>query len=213
MRAWNVTVSVGIDGDARDLAGRGVDARGQVDGDDGQPAGVDPLDQRGRLRARRPVEPGAEQGVDHDVAPFDGVGLDRLPARLAKHSRRDPAVATVRAAAADDREPARVGIHAHRLVRDRCAGPLHQLGRRGREARGTPPRRRASRPPCRAARSPRRSRAHHSSRTTQAAPAIVCECVSETSISRMPTRSANPRCGRSASRPASAARRSRCPSR
>ena len=54
------------------------------------------------------MEAGAEEGVDHHVAAFDGVGLDGLPARLAEHAGGDAPVTTVRAGAADDGEPARV---------------------------------------------------------------------------------------------------------
>ena len=136
------------------------------------------------------VEAGAEEGVDHDVAAFDGVGLDGLPARLAEHAGGDPPVAAVRAAAADDGEPARVR-DTRASPRTRRRRPPAPSGRaRSPGSRGTPPRRPASRPRCRAPRTPSRSRAQPSSRTTQAAPAIVWEWVSETSISRMPTRSA-----------------------
>ena len=146
-----------VDGRAGDLAGRRVDAGGEVDGDDRQPAGVDPLDHRRRLGSRSTVEAGAEEGVDHDVAALDRVGLDGLAARLAEHAGGDPAVAAVRATAADDGEPARVRDTraSPRRRRRRLPAPSGRAPSPG--SRGTPPRRPASRPRCRAPRTPSRS--------------------------------------------------------
>ena len=59
----------GLDGCAGHLAGRGVDARRQVDGDDFRIARVDRLDQPGGVRARLAREAGAEEGV------YDHLGL------------------------------------------------------------------------------------------------------------------------------------------
>ena len=105
---WNVTVNAASTAapgtspvDASTPEGRSIETTGS-------PAALIALDQRGRLGSRRPVEAGAEEGVDDDVGAFDGIGLDRLPARLAQHPRGDSAVAAVRAAAADDGEPPRV---------------------------------------------------------------------------------------------------------
>ena len=136
------------------------------------------------------MEAGAEERIDHHITAFDGVGLDRLPARLAEHAGSDPAVAAVRALAADDGEAARVRVHTHRLVGDGAACPLHQVERGEREAGerllgGLHLCRGAERLVPRPDHPSQRSR-----RTTQEAPAIVWEWVSETSISRMPTRSA-----------------------
>ena len=47
---WNVTVSDALTAAPATSPGRRVDAGGQVDGDDRQPAGVDPLDHRRRVR-------------------------------------------------------------------------------------------------------------------------------------------------------------------
>ena len=90
------------------------------------------------------MEAGAEERVDHDVGAGRVVGLLRVATRLAQHPRRDPPVAAVRAAPADDGEASRVGEGPHRLVGDGGAGALHQLAGGVRDSRGTAPRPRAS---------------------------------------------------------------------
>ena len=119
---------------ARRLAGGRVDSRGKIDGDDRGGGGVDPLDQRGGLRARLAAEPRAEERIDDHVGLLDGRGLDGVATRLPEDARRDPPVAAVRARSADDGEPAGVGKRVERLARDRGSGALHQLCRRLREA-------------------------------------------------------------------------------
>ena len=181
LRPWKVTVSVGADGLARDLAGRRVDARGNVDGDDRRRGGVDPLDRRRRLGARLAVEARAEERVDDHVGLLDGGRLDRVAALLAQDPRGDPPVAAVRAAAADDGDPARVGEALQHLARDRRAGPLHQL-RRALRVAGIALLGRAH--------LGRACRAAQASATTHTAEASSRECVIERSIAPAPTRSA-----------------------
>ena len=94
------------DGRAGDLARRGVDPGRDVDGHDRGRCGVDPLDRRGRLLARRAVEAGPEEGVHDHVRLLDRGRLDRVPALLAQDPGGDAPVAAVRAAAADDGDPA-----------------------------------------------------------------------------------------------------------
>ena len=93
----------------------------------GRRCGVDPLDRRRRLLARRAVEAGPEERVDDHVRLLDRGRLDRVAALLAEDPGGDPPVAAVRAAAADDGDPARVGKRCMHLARDRRAGALHQL--------------------------------------------------------------------------------------
>ena len=121
----------------RDLAGRRVDARGHVDGDHRCRGGVDPLDRRRRVGARLAVEARAEQRVDDHVGLLDGSRLDGVEALVPQNPRRDPPVAPVRTAAADDGHPVRIGEELQHLAGDRSAGPLHQL-RRGLRIAGIP---------------------------------------------------------------------------
>ena len=60
---WKVTVTSASHRRSLDLAGRGVDAGGDVGRHDRGPAAVDRLDRGVRGRARRPREPGAEDRV------------------------------------------------------------------------------------------------------------------------------------------------------
>ena len=68
-----------------------------------------------------PVEAGAEERVDDHVGLDDRrvLGRARDLRRRLEHLERDPAVAAVRAAAADGHEPNRVREAAHRLLGDR----------------------------------------------------------------------------------------------
>ena len=187
---------VGLDRLPGDLAGRGVDPGRQIHRDHRATRVVHALDRPGRVRSGLAVEAGPEEGVDDDVGAGRVVGLLRVATCLAQHARSDPPVAAVRAAPADDGEATRVGKGPQRLVGDGGARALHQLagglriagisllGRahllggeerlvhhegRGRRTGGA------------------------SSSATHVAAATVCECVSETSISRIPTRSAKRR--------------------
>ena len=114
-------------GAGSDLAGGRIDARRDVDRDDRRAGGVDPLDRRRRLLPRLAVETRAEERVDDQIGLLDRGRLDRIAALLAQDPGRDPAVAAVRAAAADDRDPARVGEPLQHLARNGRAGALHQL--------------------------------------------------------------------------------------
>ncbi len=118
----------GADGAGRDLSGGRIDSGWDVDGDDRRSGGVDPLDRRRRFLARLAVEAGAEERVDDHVRLLDRRRLDGVPPFLAQDPGRNPAVAAVRAAAADDRDPARIGEPLHHLAGDRRSGALHQLG-------------------------------------------------------------------------------------
>ena len=64
LAAWKVTVTSALGRGAFDLAGRAVDARGDVGRDDGRAALVHRLDRLLRGRARGAVEAGAEDRVD-----------------------------------------------------------------------------------------------------------------------------------------------------
>ena len=114
---------VGPDGRTLDLAGVGDHARGEVDGDDRHAGSVHLLDRAAASGLRLAAEAGTEQRVDQDVA-LDAL-LGRPPGR-AQHLERDPAVAAVRAAAADGAERACVRVPTHRLLGDGAPGPLHQ---------------------------------------------------------------------------------------
>ena len=154
MLAWNVTVSEALTAAPATSPVEASTPEGRSTETTGSPQALIRSISAAASGPGRSVEPGAEQRVDHDVAPLDGIGLDGLAARLAQHARGDPPVAAVRAAAADDGEPAR--------MRDTPASPRRRPRRPpAPSARapspgspGTPPRRRASRPPCRAPRSP-----------------------------------------------------------
>ena len=74
------------------------------------------------------MEARPEERVDDHVGLLDGRRLDRVSPFLAQDPGRNPAVAAVRAAAADDGDPARVGVALQHLARDRRTGALHQLG-------------------------------------------------------------------------------------
>ena len=100
----------------------------------------------------------------------------RGPARARRRARRRRS----RPCRTRPRRVARRGSGASDLVGDAPARALHQLER---PARDTPPRRRASPPPCRAARSVIRTAS-----TTPTAAASPCEWVIERSISPAPTR-------------------------
>ena len=112
---------------AADLSRGRVDTRGDVDGDDRRTGCVDPLDRRGRLLTRLAVESRPEERVDDHVGLLDCGRLDRVAAFLAQDPSGDPAVAAVRAAAADDGDPARIGEPMHHLARYRRTRALHQL--------------------------------------------------------------------------------------
>ena len=84
-----------------------------------------------------PLEAGAEERVDDHVGLLDSGRLDCVETLVAQNSRRDPAVASVRTAAADDGDPVRVGEELQHLASDCGAGPLHQL-RRGLRVAGIP---------------------------------------------------------------------------
>ena len=134
LRAVERHRQVGVDRGTVDLAGRGVDAGGKVDGQDGDAARVDALDQARGLGPGRPVEAGAEQSVDHHVRAREIVGLDRIASRVAQESCGDAPVPAVRSSAADDREAAGVRERAKRLTGHRRRRALHQLVRRVRVA-------------------------------------------------------------------------------
>ena len=92
---WNVTVNAALTAtpatspvDASTPDGRSTETTGI-------PAPVDPVDHGGRLRARRPVEAGAEERRRR-LAALDRIGLDRLAARVAEDAGGDSAVAAVR---------------------------------------------------------------------------------------------------------------------
>ena len=74
------------------------------------------------------MEAGAEERVDDHVGLLDGDRLDRVATLLAEDACGDPAVTSVRAVAADNRDPARVGEPQQHLAGDRRTRPLHQLG-------------------------------------------------------------------------------------
>ena len=76
---------------------------------------------------RLAVESRPEERVDDHVGLLDCGRLDRVAAFLAQDPSGDPAVAAVRAAAADDGDPARIGEPLHHLARDRRTRALHQL--------------------------------------------------------------------------------------
>ena len=127
LRPWNVTVTAAR---TAAVAISPVDAStpdGTSIGDDRSAGGVDPLDRGCRLLARLAVEAGPEQRVDDHVGLLDCRRLDGVAALLTQDPRRDPAVAAVRAAAADDGDPAGVGEALEHLARDGGAGALHQL--------------------------------------------------------------------------------------
>jgi hypothetical protein len=114
---------------ARDLAGRGVHARGQVDRHDRLPGAVHRRDRACRILARLAVEPGAEERVDDDVRLLDRrvVGRARSLAGGLEHLEGDSAVTAVRAPTAHGDEPLRVGEAKHRLLGHGAARPRHQL--------------------------------------------------------------------------------------
>src|SRR5207245_1301421 len=104
---------VGIHRRTGDLAGGRVDAGGKVDRKDACVRVVDLLDQSRRVGARLAGETGAEEGVDDHLGIAE-LGLPRLRVNDANFLARgvemaggDTSVAAVRAAAADDRPPAR----------------------------------------------------------------------------------------------------------
>ena len=111
------------------LAGRGVDARREVDRDDRRRGGVDRLDLFRGLLARLAVEARPEERVDDHVCVVQRRILDRpgRPPCLLQHLDRDPPVTAVRALAADRDEPTRLREAPHRLLGDRPARPRHQL--------------------------------------------------------------------------------------
>ena len=89
---------------------------------------VHPADNELRLRPRRAVEARSEESVDDDLVAVELVRLVGDMSRLAENARRDPPVSSVRAAAADTREGRRARKGEHRLARDGRPGALHQLG-------------------------------------------------------------------------------------
>ena len=196
-------------GHARDLARRGVDARGEVHGDDGGTGGVHPLDQRRRLGPGLPGEAGAEEGIDDHVCALDRMRLDGVATGFAQDARCDPAVTAVRALAADDGEALGSREGGERLVRDCRAGALHQLRRRLRVPRiallgGPHLRGRVERLREGALRHPRRR-----TRRTRAPASASSRGRSPPPRRAAPTRPP----GRRAAPTASGALRSRCPSR
>ena len=127
MRPWNVTVSA-----ARTAAPATspVDAstpEGTSTETTGAPAALIRSIVAAASVARLAVEARPEERVDDHVRLLDRGRLDRVAALLAQDPRGDPAVAAVRAAAADDGDPARVGEPLQHLARDRRTGALHQL--------------------------------------------------------------------------------------
>ena len=93
---------VRVDGRALDLAGRRVDAGGDVDGDHGRAERVDLLDRRRRIRARVRREArcrAARRSRRRRPRP----ALRSASSCLCQHAHRDPAVAAVRALAAEAR--------------------------------------------------------------------------------------------------------------
>ena len=91
--------------------------------------GVDPLDRGRGLGTRLAVKARAEERVDDHVGLLDSGRLDGVETLVAQNPRCDPAVASVRAAAADDGDPVRIGEQLQHLAGDRGPGPLHQLRR------------------------------------------------------------------------------------
>ena len=119
---------VGADDGSCDLTRGGIHARGEVDRDDGNACGVDPLDQRRRIRPGRAVKAGPEERVDEDVVPVYVLRFLGDEARLAEHSGGDASVTAVRAPPADASEPASVRKREHRLPRHGRPRALHELG-------------------------------------------------------------------------------------
>ena len=126
--AWKVTVRSASTASTRDLAGRGVDAGGNVDRDDRGLGLVHAPDQLGGVRAWLTAEPRAEERVDDHVVPRRVVRLVGDVPGLAKNARGDTSVSAVRAAAADAREAACRRKREHGLACDRRTRALHQLG-------------------------------------------------------------------------------------
>ena len=194
LRAVERDGQVGLDRGARDLARRRVDARraGRRRRRATPPALIRSITAAASGRGA-PWNPVPKSASTTTSAPAGVVRLDGVAARLPQDPRCDAPVAAVRAAAADDGDAAcRPGTSG--APRPRPPRPRAPSARpRSPGSRGTAPRPRASRRRSRAARAsrpraPRRAARRDRRRTTR--PAIVCECVSETSMSRIPTRSA-----------------------
>ena len=77
-------------------------------------------------RPRPALETGAEQRVDDHVGSLELVRLLGVAPRLAQDAHRDPPVASVRSAAANGGDPARVRIAAQHLLGDRATRAFHQ---------------------------------------------------------------------------------------
>ena len=74
-----------------------------------------------------PWNPVPKSASTIDVVPVRVVRLVGDVPGLAQHARGDTSVAAVRPATADAREAARGRKRAHRLLRHRGPGPLHEL--------------------------------------------------------------------------------------
>ena len=83
------------------------------------------------------MEAGAEERIDDHVGLLDGSRFDGVEALVPQNPRCDPPVASVRPAAADDRDAVRIGEELQHLAGHSRAGPLHQL-RRGLRVAGIP---------------------------------------------------------------------------
>ena len=126
---------VRVDRGAGHLAGRRVNAGRKIDAEHGRSEVVDLLDQPRRCGTRLALEPGAEERVDQDVGVAEilllvlrlRVDHGHVATRFLEHARSHPAVAAVRAAAADDGELPGVAEVLERVLRNRSARALHQL--------------------------------------------------------------------------------------
>ncbi len=162
--------------------GRGVHAGGDVDREHRNADCVDLLDHLRGLVARRSLEPGAEQRVDHDVRPLVDELAPLRPQDLAGDAPVSPVGAATRRGS---RCAARRASGASALLRRRRRRAASSRRRRG------PPPRRASPRPCRAARA-------QPSLAIATACASSRECVIERSTEPTPSAAA-----RSARRPES----------
>ena len=95
LRAVHRHGDVGVHGHARDLPRGSVRAGRDVDREHGDAGCVDLLDDARRFLARRSLQPGAEERVDHDVRPL----VDELASLRAQDLGGDTPVAAVCAAA------------------------------------------------------------------------------------------------------------------
>ncbi len=112
------------DGLARNLPGRGIHARGDVDGDKRSARAVHRPDLLRRFLPRRAAETSSEQGVDDDVGVAYG---PLLPAVRAQELGGNPSVATVRSPTAHRGERPGGRESSQDLVGYGAARALHQL--------------------------------------------------------------------------------------